>query len=214
MSLYLPTLEVNQAAVRPRNAAPASRAGLSSQSLTASRLLSPEYLSSVYGTAEWQAAWRDDPLGEQHKLIPLRVADCDRPGLLGSIVSEDLFGLTEAQTRSTLRRIVDQAVTGRGKPAQQPPFPGPGRIRAIEVPPPFPGALPQIWNIPARNPNFTGRGDLLNRLHRLLAGAGPVAVHSLHGMAGSAKPNWASSTPTGTPRTTNWPGGCRPSNPG
>ena len=150
-------------------------------------LLSPEYLASVYSTAEWQAAWRQDPLAEQHKLIPLRVVACERPELLGAIVSADLFGRTEAQTRSELRRVIDQAMTGRAKPAHQPPFPGPGQPRAIEVQPPFPGALPSIWNIPARNPNFTGRRDLLDQLHRLLTGAGPVAVHSLHGMGGVGK---------------------------
>ncbi len=150
-------------------------------------LLSPEYLSSMYGSVEWQAAWRDDPLGEQRKLIPLRVVECERPGLLGSIVSVDLFGLTEARTRATLRQVIDQVVEGRGKPARKPSFPGPGRVRAVEVAPLFPGALPEVWNIPARNPNFTGRGDLLDRLHRLLSGGGPVAVHSLHGMGGVGK---------------------------
>ncbi|MGB6162640.1 MAG: FxSxx-COOH system tetratricopeptide repeat protein [Pseudonocardiaceae bacterium] len=150
-------------------------------------LLSAEYFSSTYGTAEWQAAWRGDPLGEQRKLIPLRVTDCERPGLLGSIVSADLFGLTEARTRSELRRVIDQVVTGRGKPARKPLFPGPGRVRAVEVVPLFPGALPEVWNIPARNPNFTGRRDLLDRLHRLLTGGDPVAVHSLHGMGGVGK---------------------------
>jgi tetratricopeptide (TPR) repeat protein len=150
-------------------------------------LLSPEYLSSTYSAAEWQAAWLDDPLGEQRKLVVLRVAECERPGLLGSIVSADLFGLTEAQTRSELRRVIDHVLTGRGKPARQPLFPGPGRVRAVEVAPLFPGALPEIWNIPARNPNFTGRTDLLERLHRELGRGGPVAVHSLHGQGGVGK---------------------------
>jgi tetratricopeptide (TPR) repeat protein len=150
-------------------------------------LLSGEYLSSMYGTAEWEAAWRGDPLGEQRKLIPLRVAECERPGLLGSIVSADLFGLTEAKTRSELRRVIDEVVAGRGKPARAPAFPGPGRVRAVEVAPLFPGALPEVWNIPARNPNFTGRTDLLHRLHGLLSAAGSVAVHSLHGIGGVGK---------------------------
>lgn len=150
-------------------------------------LLSAEYVSSMYGTAEWEAAWRDDPLGEQRKLIPLRVAECERPGLLGSIVSVDLFGLTEAKTRSELRRAIDQVVAGRGKPARKPSFPGPGRVRAVEVAPLFPGALPEVWSIPARNPNFTGRSDVLERLHRLLTGGGPVTVHSLYGMGGVGK---------------------------
>lgn len=40
------------------------------------------------------------------------------------------------------------------KPTRQPSFPGPGRVRAVEVVPLLPGALPQLWNIPARNPSL------------------------------------------------------------
>lgn len=105
-------------------------------------LLSPDYIRSTYGAAEWQAAWRDDPLGKQRKLIVLRVAECERPGLLGSLVSTDLFGYTEDRTRSELRRVIDEVVSERGKPARQPSFPGPGGAPAVEVQPLFPGALP------------------------------------------------------------------------
>lgn len=42
-------------------------------------VLSAAYLESVFATAEWESAWRDDPLGEQRKLLVFRVADCDRP---------------------------------------------------------------------------------------------------------------------------------------
>ncbi len=150
-------------------------------------VLSGEYVSSMYGTAEWEAAWREDPLGQRRKLIPLRVAECERPGLLGSIVSVDLFGLSEARARSELRRVVDQVVEGRGKPGGMPVFPGPGGVRAVAVAPVFPGALPEVWNIPARNPNFTGRAEVLDRLHGLLRGGGSVAVHSLQGMGGVGK---------------------------
>src|SRR5215831_15008254 len=44
-------------------------------------LLSDAYLKSVYGSAEWQAAWASDPEGTDRKLLTVRVTECDRPGL-------------------------------------------------------------------------------------------------------------------------------------
>lgn len=43
------------------------------QDVVRAAALSPDYLSSVYGTAEWRVAWADDPWGLQRKLIPVRV---------------------------------------------------------------------------------------------------------------------------------------------
>ena len=55
----------------------------------------------------------------------------------------------------------------------------------------FPGALPQIWKVPARNPNFTGRVPDLEKLaHALVAGTA-VTVHSVHGMGGVGKTHLA-----------------------
>ena len=51
----------------------------------------------------------------------------------------------------------------------------------------LPGSVPRAWNIPARNPGFTGRDDLLEALReRLLAGDRAV-VQALHGMGGVGK---------------------------
>jgi hypothetical protein len=50
-----------------------------------------------------------------------------------------------------------------------------------------PGSLPRVWNIPARNPGFTGRDDLLGAVReRLLAGDRAV-VQALRGMGGVGK---------------------------
>src|SRR6516164_9137322 len=49
------------------------------------------------------------------------------------------------------------------------------------------GSLPRVWNIPARNPGFTGRDDLLGAVReRLLAGDRAV-VQALRGMGGVGK---------------------------
>src|ERR1035438_444146 len=55
-------------------------------------VLSPDYLESVYGSAEWQAAWAQDPAGTGRKLLVVRVKDCGRPGLLAGGVGGDVFG--------------------------------------------------------------------------------------------------------------------------
>ena len=146
-------------------------------------VLSPDYLESVYGSAEWQAAWRDDPDGSRRKLLIIRVEDCDRPGLLGGVVGVDLFGIAEAAAKTRLLRMISQALAGRAKPDAAPGFPS----RAVPREPRFPGALPQVWKVPARNPHFTGRGPDLAAMARELASGSTFTVHSVHGMGGVGK---------------------------
>lgn len=52
---------------------------------------------------------------------------------------------------------------------------------------PFPGRLPEVWNIPPRNPNFTGRADDLSRMEAWLAEHPAVTVYALRGMGGIGK---------------------------
>jgi tetratricopeptide (TPR) repeat protein len=148
-------------------------------------VLSAAYLESVYATAEWEAAWAGDPLGEQRKLLGFRVAECDRPGLLAGVVTVDLFGAGEAAAQGRVRSAVREAVTGRAKPGTKPGFPP--SARAVQAEPRFPGGLPDIWNVPPRNPNFAGRSAELARIRAWLAGQPAVTVHALRGMGGIGK---------------------------
>jgi hypothetical protein len=148
-------------------------------------VLSDEYLTSVYGGAEWQAAWADDPAGLEHKLLPVRVRECKRPGLLKGVTGVDLFGLDEAAARTLLLAKVKAAVEGRDKPPVKPDFPVAGQT--VQAEPRFPGAPPRVWNVPPHNSNFTGRGTELANLARSLAGGSAVTVHSLHGLGGVGK---------------------------
>lgn len=150
-------------------------------------VLSPTYLNSVFGATEWQAAWKEDPDGGTKKLLPVRVAKCERPGLLAGVVSVDLFEMTEAEALRRLHSAVTAAIKGRDKPDKRPLYPAQSRSRAVSDLPRFPAALPKIWNVPARNPNFTGRSSDLDRLHAALTNYPTPARCSLHGMGGVGK---------------------------
>ncbi|WP_239374507.1 toll/interleukin-1 receptor domain-containing protein [Frankia sp. Cj5] len=88
-------------------------------------VLSRAYAQSRYCRAEWQAAWEKDPDGTDRKLVPFRVEDCPRPGLLAQVVSGDLFGLAESDAQGVVvgaaRSAAGQGGRG-GKPAVRPSF--------------------------------------------------------------------------------------------
>jgi tetratricopeptide (TPR) repeat protein len=152
-------------------------------------ILSPAYLSSEFGAAEWLAAFARDPLGASSRLLPVRVADCEPPGLLNQVVPVDLFGADETTARAALLEAARAAQSGRAKPAAPPVFPplDADAARAAPPRPRFPGRLPPVWNVPARNPRFTGRAGQLAQLRRQLRDAAAVTVQSVRGMGGVGK---------------------------
>jgi tetratricopeptide (TPR) repeat protein len=125
---------------------------------------SATYFKSRFGAEEWSAAWAAKP----NALLPVRIEECQPPGLLLPIVYIDLAKLDEGAARTALRRGLGKAVE----------FPGPNQAR-------FPGSLPPIWSLlKNRNQDFTGRVQLLEALHDSLK---PGSVTALAGMGGIGK---------------------------
>jgi tetratricopeptide (TPR) repeat protein len=144
-------------------------------------VLSPAYFGSVFGEAEWRAAFVKDPTGEEGLLVPVRVQECQPPGLLASRVYVDLVDTDEPTAKRRLLAGVDQS----GARPTTAPFPGTAR-RAKR----FPGQGPEVSNLPARNPNFSGRSDLLQELHASLeagSAATVVPMGAVHGLGGVGK---------------------------
>jgi WD40 repeat protein len=145
-------------------------------------VVSPDYVTSVYATAEWQAAWRADPAGEHRMLLPVRVANCPLPGLLAQFVAVDLFGVTEAVARDRLLSAARGAVSSRrAKPDDAPRFPV-ARFPVAR----FPG---RVWAVPelggAAVPRQAEEAELLDAL--LDRGARVGAVTVLEGVGGFGK---------------------------
>ena len=67
---------------------------------------------------------------------------------------------------------------------QPSPVPVAGRVAAR---PRLPGSVPRVWNIPARNPGFTGRDQLLAAIRQRLVAGDRAVVQALQGMGGVGK---------------------------
>jgi tetratricopeptide (TPR) repeat protein len=148
-------------------------------------VLSPAYFGSAYATDEWTAALVRDQSGRD-RLLPVRIEPCDLPPLIANRVYIDLVSLDGHAAAARLLAGIDQ---GRAKPTGKRPFPGQAK-RTAAGGSRFPGRHPEIFNAPPRNPNFTGRGDLLKALRRTLragqAGA-VVQAGTVHGLGGVGK---------------------------
>lgn len=103
-------------------------------------VLSQDYLSSSFATAEWAARFAEDPEAKERKLVPIRVRECNPEGLLGPVVYVDLVGISEHDAEA---KLLEAFKEGRPKPLVQPPYPG-------RVPVKFPG--PDEGGSPSRGP--------------------------------------------------------------
>lgn len=153
-------------------------------------VLSENYLKAEFTQPEWAAAFVRDPQGKKRILIPIRVKECKPEGLLTSTTYIDLVGLSEVGAR---KAIMD-GFKERGKPDKPPNFPSPSddankvkEERKIPHAVQYPGDSPNsdtIWNIPTGIPFFTGREDVLERIHEALATSGTAALKQRQAISG------------------------------
>jgi tetratricopeptide (TPR) repeat protein len=153
-------------------------------------VLSPDYLNDApYSAAEWMAAFAQDPTGKNATLLPVRVRECNLPGLLKAIVYINLVDLDEEEARTTFLAGIS---TTRAKPTTPSPFPGKAApVPAPTAAPKFPGKWPLQWNIPYnRNHFFTGREQVLQSLRDQLLKGNTMALtqpQAISGLGGIGK---------------------------
>ncbi len=140
-------------------------------------VLSSAYMHSPAARSVWKALLAVDAAGSHRQLVPVRVGDMRLTEPFTDHPVVDLARMDAGQATAKLLWALD-------RPAQ--PF-GSGSAQA-EVPR-FPGKIPSIWNVPARNADFTGRAAILERLRDRLAGGGATAVvaQALYGLGGVGK---------------------------
>ncbi|MFF2040115.1 FxSxx-COOH system tetratricopeptide repeat protein [Kitasatospora sp. NPDC058170] len=139
-------------------------------------VLSPAYQRSPQARALWESVVSSDPSGTRRQLVPVRVGDVRLTAPFSNRNPVDLVGRDETQSVQTLLRALGRAdvplaeTTGTG--------------------PRFPGSKPQVWDVPPRNPSFTGRAAVLEQLRNQLRG-GMAAVlptpQTLYGLGGVGK---------------------------
>jgi tetratricopeptide (TPR) repeat protein len=155
-------------------------------------LLSTAYLDpDGPATDQWTARLAQRRGDKTAKLIAVRVENVDlHDGVWAPIAVVDVFDLTPQNAVTALidavRRVAGTTAAGGLAPVP-PAYPGSPLAHETTGGPRPPGSLPAVWNLPRRNPGFTGRDGMMNRLREALQGGSRVAVQALHGMGGVGK---------------------------
>ncbi|MFC6014987.1 FxSxx-COOH system tetratricopeptide repeat protein [Plantactinospora solaniradicis] len=136
-------------------------------------LLSEEYARSREAARLWRRGQEREYDGPGRFLVPIRFDTTPTPAMFEERDVVDLHGVSGTRAREALLAALDLMDVSS---------PGAGESRTW---PRFPAALPPIWRVPARNPAFTGRDAIVeklrNRLHRHPT-AQPLALLGLGGV--------------------------------
>ncbi len=140
-------------------------------------VLSSAYLHSPDARSIWKTLSSADAADMHRQLIPVRISEVRITAPFNEHPAVDLARMDAAQATAKLLWALD-------RPAQ--PL---GRTGTQSEEPRFPGTIPPIWSVPARNADFTGRGATLELLRDKLAGGGRAVVvaQALYGLGGVGK---------------------------
>ena len=162
---------------RPRAATPGRtrERGAAAASRTIA-ILSAAYLQSPQAQGVWDAMAAADPAGTSRRLIPVRVGETrlEQPFSERTVRRPDPARRRARRRRNCSRR----SATRRSWPT---------RLGADAAEPRYPRTIPPVWRVPTRNASFTGRNEVLEKLHDQLIGSStavvlPVALHGLGGV--------------------------------
>ncbi|MFE3264333.1 FxSxx-COOH system tetratricopeptide repeat protein, partial [Streptomyces sp. NPDC059215] len=151
------------------------------------------FSGNYFDPARWTHEEWTSVVAGRRRLVPLTIAPLtgiDIPDILAAAIRKDLHGLDEQAAITALRDAVD----GPAGPLTPPQFPGsePAPASGGNAPGgrprlPTSAGMPGVWNVPSRNPRFTGREASMTRVREGLLDGGQAVVQALHGLGGIGK---------------------------
>jgi len=137
-------------------------------------ILSPAYMQSFYADEEWTAFLAQKRYAN---IIPVRIEDFQPDGLWAARVYIDLAGKNVEEAEKNLLA----GVSSEGHPQTVISFPGTPRIK-------FPGEMPLNNLTDRRNPHFTGRQEVLEKIHQTFEKGNDIALtQAIAGLGGIGK---------------------------
>ncbi|MEW9529443.1 FxSxx-COOH system tetratricopeptide repeat protein [Microbispora sp. NPDC049125] len=139
-------------------------------------VLSAAYVRAPQAAEVMEWLSRTAPMAAGHALTTVRVSEVRLVPPFGDVPPIDLVRLNVEQATEALLRAVGKDVMEY--PAALPPL----GAR-------FPGSVPPVWNVQARNAAFTGRGAALEALRDQVVGGNRAVVlpQALYGLGGVGK---------------------------